>query len=122
MAICLVVDDEALHREIDRFAVSQIGFDTCEAADGEIALSICSQSMPDLILLDMMMPHMNGIDFLLSLRAMKDGQKPFILACTAHSGAGIEEKLLSAGANTLLIKPFSCAMLKEKLIESGVTF
>ncbi len=121
MAVCLVIDDEALHREIDCFAMTLAGYDTCEAASAEDALTICLDQMPDVILLDLMMPGMNGLEFLVSLRAMKGGEKPFIMVCSAYGVSDAEEKARVAGANNFILKPFSSTMLKEKLSESGIT-
>ncbi len=120
MAVCLIIDDEVLHREIDLYALNQIGIETQEASGGRDALIMCNDQMPDIILLDLVMPEMNGIEFLTQLRTMEGGTKPFVLVCSANGIGNIEEKVLAAGADSFLLKPFSSVMLKEKLGEAGM--
>lgn len=120
MTICLVVDDEALHREIDCFALNTAGFTTREASSAEQALAICEEEMPDVILLDLMMPGKNGLEFISCLRQLSHGTQPFILVCSAYGVGEIEETVKTAGADDFLLKPFSSTKLKEKLSERGV--
>ena len=121
MTTCIIIDDEVMHREIDLYALKKVGFDTREAPNGKAALEVCRHCMPDVILLDLVMPEMNGFEFLSTLRSVDEGKKPFVLVCSANGMGDIKEKVLEYGANSFLLKPFSTDMLKEKLAEASLT-
>ena len=73
----LIVDDEKEIRDLIEIYLKSEGYETLKAADGEEALKILSMEEPDLIILDVMMPKMNGIDACLKIREEK--QMPIIM-------------------------------------------
>ncbi len=121
MTTCLIVDDDEIHREIAEMISSSAGLKTHMANDGEWALIFCKRNMPDIIILDWMMPNMNGVEFLQELEKIREGNKPYVIMCTAkgdysHSAnIYLAGKSISMGSMDFLPKPFHSEALKEKL-------
>jgi two-component system chemotaxis response regulator CheY len=76
--------------------------------------------MPDAIFLDSHMPAMGTIEFLATLRGMADGRKPIVLYCTTDNDATDIARVLSAGADDYLLKPFDRETIREKLVSAGL--
>jgi PleD family two-component response regulator len=103
----LIVDDEEHIRRILKFQLEKNGYETVTAENGEEALSIVRRSMPDLILLDLMMPKIDGFEVCQRLRAdFQTSQIPIIML-TAKSDLPDKIKGLQGGANDYLVKPYS---------------
>jgi len=103
----LVVDDEEHIRRILKFQLEKNGYDVVMAENGEEALKIVRRSMPDLILLDLMMPKLDGFEVCKRLRAdFQTSQIPIIML-TAKSDLPDRIKGLQGGANDYLVKPYS---------------
>jgi CheY-like chemotaxis protein len=109
----LIVDD----MEVNRDAVAQLlpknAFEACTAADGPSALSIHADWGPDVVLMDLRMPGMNGIEAIRRLRAA--GSKAAIGALTAGAFGADEREALRAGADFFMRKPFTDRALLEGL-------
>ncbi|SRR6266478_1312692 len=90
----LVVDDNEMNRDIIVTRLERHGYETFQAADGEEALAAAKQHCPDLVLLDVMMPHLDGIETCRRLKG--DATFPFLVP-TAKS------KRLTATANRLIL-------------------
>jgi class 3 adenylate cyclase len=101
----LIVDDNETNRDIVRTRLATHGFDLLEAADGEAALASARQNQPDLVLLDIMMPKLDGIEVCRRLRA--DPALPFvaIILLTARADSEDVAAGLNAGADEYLTKP-----------------
>jgi two-component system chemotaxis response regulator CheY len=117
---CLVVDDSRVIRKVACNIMSALDFDTLEAEDGAQALDVCRAEMPDVILLDLQMRRMSGVEFLRSLRRQVRGDHPFVLICTTENDVTRLTEALNAGADQYLMKPFDHASLSEKLAQAGV--
>jgi two-component system chemotaxis response regulator CheY len=117
---CLVVDDSRVIRKVACNIMSALDFDTREAEDGAQALDVCRAEMPDVILLDLQMPRMSGVEFLRSLRRQARGTHPFVLICTTENDVARLTEALNAGADQYLMKPFDHVSLSEKLTQAGV--
>jgi len=100
----LVVDDEPLVREIVADYLQREGFAVTEAADGRAALEALETGTPDLVLLDVMLPHVDGFTILTALR--RRGDIPVILL-TARSDETDRVLGLELGADDYVVKPFS---------------
>ena len=110
----LVVDDSTTMRKIITDSLSKIGFsDIVQAGDGQIALTKLSDV--ELILTDWNMPNMNGLEFVKSVRRMPDYAKIPIVMVTTEAGKGEVVEALRNGVNNYIVKPFTPAILKEKL-------
>jgi CheY-like chemotaxis protein len=100
----LIVDDVTTNRELMNELLSSIGFDTRIAANGEDALEAPDEWRPDVILMDLLMPGMGGIEATRRLRAY--GSKAVIVAITASATAETEQEARAAGADGFLRKPY----------------
>jgi two-component system chemotaxis response regulator CheY len=120
MKSCLIVDDSKVIRMVAKKILMELGFETLEAEDGLIALSICSKKLPDAILLDWNMPNMNGIDFLRELRKLPGGEQPVVVFCTTENDIEHIQEAISAGANEYIMKPFDSEIMQAKFSQVGL--
>ena len=103
----LVVEDEADIRELLRYNLAQEGFMVEEAGDGAEALDRISRRAPDLLVLDLMLPQMSGLELCRRMRSNPETAKLPILVVTAKS-AEVDRILgLEMGADDYVVKPFS---------------
>lgn len=101
----LVVDDEWNMRNLLRIYLSKNGFEVTEANSGREALTLVNQRIFDLIILDIMMPDMDGWEVCAKIREMKPGSIP-VLMLTARMDTKDKVRGLNAGADDYLVKPF----------------
>jgi len=118
--VVLVADDEP---DMRRFLKSELDgdYDVLEAVDGVDALEKTEQYLPDIILLDMMMPEMDGIEVCRELRKREDTLSIPVILLTARADEETKFDALQIGANDFLAKPFSSTELQARiknLIES----
>jgi class 3 adenylate cyclase len=111
----LIVDDNATNRDILMTRLQVHGYDLAQAADGEEALAAAKDLLPDLILLDVMMPKIDGIEVCRRLKA--DAAMPFtpIILVTAKSDSKDIVAGLNAGADEYLTKPIDQAALVARV-------
>src|ERR1700752_4394963 len=111
----LIVDDNETNRDILVTRLSKHGYETLQAADGEEALASASQHRPDLILLDVEMPKLDGFE--VCRRLKKDAAMPFmpIILCTARAASQDVVTGLDAGADEYLTKPIDQAALVARV-------
>ena len=102
MVRILIVDDEAPFRRALRLALRVQGYDIQEASSGPDALEILQHDTPDLILVDWLMPGMDGLGL---CRAIRQGSDVPIILITSRTYG--QPEALAAGANDYLRKPFS---------------
>ena len=120
MKCCLVVDDSSVIRKVARRILEGLEFQIVEAEDGEQALDICRNRMPDAVLLDWNMPKMDGYEFLRVLRRMPDGDRPKMVFCTTENDVAHIARALHAGANEYIMKPFDKEIVEAKFQEVGL--
>jgi DNA-binding response OmpR family regulator len=101
----LVVDDDLELQRLIAFALRQAGYLVLEAGDGPTALAAFESERPDLVLLDVNLPRMNGFEVLRRLRAL--GAKVPIMMLTVRAGEEDQVRGLDLGADDYLAKPFS---------------
>ena len=109
----LIVEDERAIVEILKFNLQREGYETLEALDGETGLELASTRDPDLILLDVMLPKMNGFDVCAALR--RAGSSVPILMLTAREEENDKVFGLEAGADDYITKPFSMRELMARV-------
>lgn len=110
----LVVDDEPDAREILTARLRSEGYLVTAAADGHEALEVIEVESPDLVLLDLVMPRIDGLETLSRIKAREDGFLPTILV-TARSDAEDVVKGLELGADEYIVKPFDHAALVARV-------
>jgi CheY-like chemotaxis protein len=101
----LVVDDNEHNREYARQVLASC-WRVRTAADGEAALAAVAVASPDLVLLDLSMPRMDGWEVLRRLRQADATRAIPVVGCTAHAMAGDRERVLAAGFDSYLAKPY----------------
>jgi hypothetical protein len=109
----LLVEDEPVNREVQLIVLEDIGWRIDTAEDGQQALDMAAVNDYQLILMDMQMPVMNGLDATRAIRQLPNRQTVPILAMTANAFAEDREACLAAGMNDFLTKP----VVPEKLFE-----
>ena len=112
----LVVEDNPVNRLIVREMLASLGVDCDDADSGESALAACEASAPDLVLMDIQMPGMDGLQAAQRLRALQgDGRMRHfpIIALTAHAMPGDREASLAAGMDDHLTKPIHFDLLRQ---------
>ena len=105
----LVADDEPKIRSFVGRALNAVGYDTDFAGDGAMALQVARQNRYDLVILDLVMPEVDGRQALRELLAIRPGQPVIVLSCVADVPAKVE--MLELGAQDYLTKPFALAEL-----------
>jgi two-component system chemotaxis response regulator CheY len=120
MKICLIVDDSRVVRKVARRIIEELNFTCEEAEDGVKAYEFCQNRMPDAILLDWNMPNMNGLEFLIKLRQMENGNNPKVIFCTTENDMSHITEALGAGANEYIMKPFDGEIVQNKFEQVGL--
>jgi len=103
----LVVDDEALTTELAKTFLEKHGFSVVIAGDGEAAISLAHSESPDLILLDVMLPVMDGFTVCRKLKESEEFRNTPILMFTAKGLSSDMEEGEAVGADEYIVKPFS---------------
>ncbi len=112
MATVLLVDDDPKIRELLRLYVEREGHRPLFAADGESALDLATRAKPDVVLLDVMLPGMDGFEV---TRRLRDLSQVPILLLTARSAEGDRIIGLDLGADDYVVKPFSTRELMARV-------
>lgn len=102
----LIVEDNEDNSLLAEKILNYYGFKTSVMPHGQAALQYCQTHLPDLILMDLSLPDIDGIELTRLLRQQQGYQSIPIIALTAHAMRGIQESTREAGLNDLLIKPF----------------
>ena len=103
----LVVEDNDLNRKLFCDVLKANGFEVEPVADGEIALNAARAFAPDLVIMDIQLPNVSGIDLIAAFKQDVTLRQAPILAVTAYAGKGDEERIREAGAQDYLSKPVS---------------
>ncbi|MEA1971885.1 MAG: response regulator [Candidatus Cloacimonadota bacterium] len=111
----LVVDDEENIREIISEFLETIGYDVVGAEDGSQAIRECGNKKFDLVITDIRMPNMNGLDLLKKLKKIMP-DLPVILM-TGYQPSKSQEETLTARADGYLLKPFSLNTLRQAILK-----
>ncbi|MEM6348730.1 MAG: response regulator [Bacteroidota bacterium] len=103
----LIVDDEADLRDLLAYNLVKSGYDVIESSNGKEAIELTRLERPDLVIMDLMMPEMNGIDACKYIRSAKLERQPIILFFTARSEYFAKQAAQDAGANGYFLKPLA---------------
>ena len=111
----LVVEDEAAQREILAYNLEAEGFRVRIARDGEEAMTMISEEMPDIVVLDWMMPNVSGIEVCRRLRARSETKAVPIIMLSARSEEFDRVRGLETGADDYVVKPYSVMELMARI-------
>ena len=118
----LLVDDSAVIRGLitrtlesdpDISVVASVG-------NGSLAVAAVARHAPEVVVLDIEMPVMDGLEFLKNLRALPGGDKPIIVFCTTENDMNHIQKAIEAGANEYIMKPFDSEIIQTKFTQVGL--
>lgn len=113
----LVADDEASIREILSIQLARMGYEVVLASDGEEAVSAHDKERPDLVILDVMMPRLNGLDACQRIRAgeRRSGRRVPVLFLTARDTTHDKTSAALSGGDDFVSKPVSLQELRERV-------
>ena len=109
----MVVDDSASMRQMIKFTLSSAGYDVIEAVDGLDAMKKLNGDPVHLIIADINMPNMDGIELIRNIRASSDYKFTPIIVLTTESQTALKEEGKSAGATGWIVKPFNQSQLLQ---------
>jgi two-component system phosphate regulon response regulator PhoB len=115
MSTILLVEDDPDIRHLVSYKLTRGGFDVVEAADGPTGLREAQRIPPDLIILDVRMPSMSGLDVCRELRGRPGTANVPIVMLTARARPEDIEQAYEAGATEYVVKPFSPRELQERV-------
>jgi len=113
----LVIEDTEDNRQIIRDLLSSVGYELIEAVDGAEGVAMAQTHIPDLILMDIQLPVMDGYEATRRIRAIPELAKVPIVAVTSYALSGDEAKTQEAGCDGYIAKPFSPRQLLAKVRE-----
>lgn len=111
----LIVDDEADILDLLEYNLEKESFKVLRAMDGEEAIELTKSERPDMVLLDIMMPKMDGVETCRRIREIPEGRLPFIVFLTARSEEYSEIAGLEAGADDYITKPIKPRLLITRI-------
>jgi two-component system alkaline phosphatase synthesis response regulator PhoP len=111
----LVVDDEEPILELLKYNLEKSGYEVRTAIDGMKAIDIAKKFIPDLVLLDIMMPKMDGVETCRIIRELPELQKTFVVFLTARSEEYSEVAAFDVGADDYIMKPIKPRALMSRI-------
>ena len=111
----LLVEDDETNREMLSYRLKRRDYAVCIAVDGAEAVSLASAEKPDLILMDLSLPIMNGWEATIQIKANPDTKDIPVIALTAHAMSGDRQKALAAGCDDYSTKPIDFPQLIDKI-------
>ena len=111
----LIIEDQEDNRAIMRDLLSTAGYALIEAVDGEEGVKLARSERPDLILMDIQLPVLDGYEATRRIRAIADLKSVPIIAVTSYALSGDEAKTRAAGCDSYVAKPFSPRELLAKV-------
>ena len=119
----LLVEDNAVNMRLVKLTLKNDDYEFIEAVNGEEALEQAAQERPDIIILDIQIPKLDGYEVTKRLKADAALSKIPIIALTAHAMKGDEERILGVGCNTYVSKPLDTHAFRDlvkKYLYEGV--
>jgi len=117
----LIVEDNPQNMRLFEMVIGIKGYTLLKAVDGEEALDVAMREHPDLIIMDIQLPGMNGLEVTRKLRGNSAFSRIPIIAITAYAMSGDKEKAIAAGCNAYMTKPFNIhelyGMITEMLLK-----
>ena len=111
----LVTDDDRMIRLLVRMLLEKEGFKVLEAENGAVGMEMARREKPDLMLVDLQMPDIDGFQVIQMMRADKNLASIPLLVLTSESGSEVESKVLEMGADDYLVKPFEPEVMISRI-------
>lgn len=111
----LIADDHEQNRKMIRIVLQKSGYETVEAVNGEEALRLARETLPAVILMDIQMPLVDGIQAMKILKAAPETAAILIVALTSYAMQGDRERFLAAGFDGYLSKPIDIKGFQQVL-------
>jgi CheY-like chemotaxis protein len=111
----LLVEDNEMNRDMLSRRLVRIGYSVLVAADGQKAIEMARTEKPDVVLMDMSLPILDGWEATRRLKAADETRAIPVIALTAHAMAGDQERALAAGCDDYDTKPIEFSRLREKI-------
>ncbi len=115
----LLVEDNEVNMRLVKLTLKNHDYEFVEATNGEDAIELAAQRRPDLIILDIQLPKMDGYAVARAIKSREDLRSIPIIALTAHAMKGDEERVLAAGCNAYVSKPLDTNQFRS-LVKSFV--
>lgn len=113
--LVLVIDDHPMNLKLARWLLAAEGFEVAACPTAEDALEFLGRRLPDLVLVDLALPGMSGLEFTRTLRASADTRVLPIVAMTAFAMRGDEDEARAAGCDAYITKPVNTRTLAAQL-------
>ena len=113
----LVIEDQEDNRQIVRDLVTASGYELIEATTGEEGLEVAARERPDLILMDIQLPGIDGYEVTRRIKADPKLRHIPIIAVTSYALSGDDKKAFAAGCDSYVTKPYSPRLLLAKIRE-----
>jgi two-component system cell cycle response regulator DivK len=117
MCKILVADDNSVSRELIREVLDGCGYDLVEAADGLETVRQVRKTRPDLVLMDLQMPEMDGLTAIRVIRGDPDVRHTKVVALTAFAMQGDRERAIQAGFDDYVTKPIKIATFRDRVAD-----
>jgi two-component system cell cycle response regulator DivK len=118
-ALVLIVEDDPRSLKLARDVLNFAGFETLEAASGEEAITAAHEHPPDVVLMDIHLPGIDGVETMKALRADPATRRSHVIAVTAGRGSEDRERFLAAGFDDYVSKPIDVHALPDRIRRSG---
>jgi PleD family two-component response regulator len=112
-SLVLIADDHGDSREMIKVLLEMRGFRVIEAADGEDAVFMAERNRPNLILMDINLPHLSGLDAARHIRRIENLSRVPIVFLSGHAESRFSDAAFAAGAADYLVKPINLAQLES---------
>ncbi len=116
-SVIMIVDDEELTRRLLSHVLSRAGYTVVEAGNGQVALQQIALRQPDLIIMDVLMPHLDGFAAIREIRANPSTSHVPVIFLSSRADVLAEQEGLAAGAQLYLVKPVGLAELVKYVQE-----
>lgn len=114
MKRCMFVDDSAVIRKVAKRILGGPDLQIIEASTGFDAIALCTNDMPEIIVVDGALPDMSAVEFIRRVRAIETPHKPQIAICLTEVDIGAIMRAKRAGAQGYLLKPFNRPQLLDR--------
>lgn len=111
----LIIEDEPQNQYLISFILRKAGYEVTEAASGEDGVKLVNQKTPDLILMDIKLPGIDGYEATERIRSTKAGMRVPIIALTSYAMKGDRERAFAAGCNGYIEKPIDPATIVDEI-------